>query len=202
MSDIPFADDAQWSELPFHPYAEDPEGRPRAGGVKYLFNFSDGELIADSEGNVFQKEADGPVQGACVVWDGEHFAQFDGGSLFRPADRGEHESFRQRIEERQQDERAEALSTAGGEAVVALRRLYRLNDGDEAAVGELMYEIDKAARRTWQEVKDEPDECWVFLRGNLSDGFKVYGPYPNFDEAAEDNDFEEGWGMQAHRTDD
>lgn len=39
----------------------------------------------------------------------------------------------------------EAKATA--DAVDALRRIYELHDGDGAAVGELLYAIDKAARR-------------------------------------------------------
>jgi hypothetical protein len=45
------------------------------------------------------------------------------------------------------DARAERLSEAGAKVVDALAELYFLNDGDEMAVGEQMYEIDKAARR-------------------------------------------------------
>lgn len=46
----------------------------------------------------------------------------------------------------EEDIRTEKLSEAGANVVDALTRLYKLNDGDEAAVGEMMYEIDKAAR--------------------------------------------------------
>ena len=42
---------------------------------------------------------------------------------------------------------SDAQSRANAAAVDALARLYELNDGDEAAVGELLYAIDKAARR-------------------------------------------------------
>lgn len=34
----------------------------------------------------------------------------------------------------------------------------------------------------------------IFLKGNLSDGFKAMGPYPSIDEALNNND--DGWGME------
>lgn len=37
---------------------------------------------------------------------------------------------------------------------------------------------------------------WVFLMGNLSEGFEVFGPYPDFDTLCEAHDCEAGWGMQ------
>lgn len=33
----------------------------------------------------------------------------------------------------------------------------------------------------------------VFLKGNLSEGFRAYGPYASWDEAAMAHDFQEGW---------
>jgi hypothetical protein len=50
------------------------------------------------------------------------------------------------LETSDEDWHAEKLSEAGANVVDALAKLYELNDGDEAAVGEQMYEIDKAAR--------------------------------------------------------
>ena len=46
-----------------------------------------------------------------------------------------------------ESDKSDAQSRATSAAVDALTRLYELNDGDEAAVGELLYAIDKAARR-------------------------------------------------------
>lgn len=40
---------------------------------------------------------------------------------------------------------------------------------------------------------DEAD--YVFLGGNLSDGFQAFGPYASASEAAEAHDMEEGWIM-------
>ncbi len=50
-----------------------------------------------------------------------------------------------------EDERSTERAIAGGKVVDALTELYVLVDGDEAAVGEMMYEIDKAARQNAQE---------------------------------------------------
>jgi hypothetical protein len=50
-----------------------------------------------------------------------------------------------------EDERAEAVSAAGAKVVEGLKELYRLFDGDGIAVGECVFECDKAARRLWQE---------------------------------------------------
>jgi len=36
---------------------------------------------------------------------------------------------------------------------------------------------------------------FVFLRGNISDGFEAYGPYLDFDDACGVNEGEEGWVM-------
>jgi hypothetical protein len=47
------------------------------------------------------------------------------------------------------DERADMLSAAGSRVAVALRALYRVCDGDEVAVGEVLYECNKAARGSW-----------------------------------------------------
>lgn len=46
---------------------------------------------------------------------------------------------------------AERISAVGADVVEQLTRLYAINGGDEAAVGEQMYEIDKAARRNYHE---------------------------------------------------
>ena len=55
-------------------------------------------------------------------------------------------------EERHNDEvRNERMTEAGAKVVDALKELYRAVDGDEAAVGEVLYECDKAARRSWNE---------------------------------------------------
>lgn len=49
------------------------------------------------------------------------------------------------------DARSQVMVDAGAAVELALRRLYELNDGDEAAVGEQLYEIDKAARGSYWE---------------------------------------------------
>lgn len=46
-----------------------------------------------------------------------------------------------------EDERTQILTDAGAEVTDALTKLYELTDGDEAQVGEMLYEINKAARR-------------------------------------------------------
>lgn len=46
------------------------------------------------------------------------------------------------------DERAAALSAAGADVVGAVRTVYEMLDGDEAALGEILYECEKTARRT------------------------------------------------------
>lgn len=33
----------------------------------------------------------------------------------------------------------------------------------------------------------------IFLRGNLSDGFRAFGPYEDFDTAAAAHEGDEGW---------
>ena len=53
------------------------------------------------------------------------------------------------LESDEEQARMDALSDAGADAVAALARIYELNDGDEAAVGELMFEITKAAGRRY-----------------------------------------------------
>jgi len=41
---------------------------------------------------------------------------------------------------------------------------------------------------------EEPE--FIFLVGNLSDGFQPYGPYPDVSEAAGAHEFVEGWLME------
>jgi len=38
---------------------------------------------------------------------------------------------------------------------------------------------------------------YVMLEGNLTEGFKAYGPYESFDDAADAHDGCEGWIMEA-----
>jgi hypothetical protein len=57
----------------------------------------------------------------------------------------------ERLATNAEDRLAERQAEAGGEVASALLRLYHLHDGDEAAVGEQMYEIDKAARRAYRD---------------------------------------------------
>jgi hypothetical protein len=42
---------------------------------------------------------------------------------------------------------------------------------------------------------EEENPPFIFLKGNLSEGFEAYGPYRNFDEASAAHEFEEGWVM-------
>lgn len=37
---------------------------------------------------------------------------------------------------------------------------------------------------------------FVFLAGNISDGYTALGPYASFGEAAEINEWREGWVME------
>ena len=37
---------------------------------------------------------------------------------------------------------------------------------------------------------------YVMLEGNLTEGFKAYGPYESFDDAADAHDCCEGWIME------
>lgn len=61
------------------------------------------------------------------------------------------EAFDRKVIMLDDDARTEALSETGAKVVDALARLYELNDGDEAAVGEQLYEIEKAARARYHE---------------------------------------------------
>lgn len=42
------------------------------------------------------------------------------------------------------------------------------------------------------------DDQVVFLKGNVSDGFCVIGPYPSWDTAFQAHETEEGWFMTLH----
>lgn len=80
--EIPWTDDSQWSEIDFgwigrSPFDEKPEGTER------LDHLADGATFTDANGASYTKAADGPVQGACVVTDGMHFAQLGGDTLVR-----------------------------------------------------------------------------------------------------------------------
>lgn len=48
-----------------------------------------------------------------------------------------------------EEARSMEVSEAGAELTEALRKLYRLFDGDGAGVGEVLHECDKAARQTY-----------------------------------------------------
>jgi len=41
-------------------------------------------------------------------------------------------------------------------------------------------------------------ESVIFLRGNISEGFKAFGPYESFDAAAAAHALDEGWLMELH----
>lgn len=38
----------------------------------------------------------------------------------------------------------------------------------------------------------------IFLKGNVSEGFRAFGPYEDADEAMDLHDGEEGWMMELH----
>jgi hypothetical protein len=40
---------------------------------------------------------------------------------------------------------------------------------------------------------------FVFLAGNLSDGYDAFGPYETFGEAFDVNEWREGWVMELHQ---
>jgi hypothetical protein len=40
---------------------------------------------------------------------------------------------------------------------------------------------------------------YIFLSGNISDGFIAYGPYLTLDEACDRHDGVEGWVMKLHK---
>jgi len=37
---------------------------------------------------------------------------------------------------------------------------------------------------------------FIFMAGNLSDGYVAFGPYETFGDAAEINEWQEGWIME------
>lgn len=39
------------------------------------------------------------------------------------------------------------------------------------------------------------DRLYIFLSGNISDGYTAHGPYPSLGEVAAAHDGEEGWIM-------
>lgn len=41
---------------------------------------------------------------------------------------------------------------------------------------------------------------FIFLRGNVSEGFQAVGPYPTFSECCHQNDAVEGWVMELHKS--
>lgn len=64
-----------------------------------------------------------------------------------------------------EDERDEArhqeVLEAGADLTAALRRLYRAQDGDEIAVGEVEYECNKAARSTYLDPEYQDSSAWA-----------------------------------------
>jgi hypothetical protein len=40
------------------------------------------------------------------------------------------------------------------------------------------------------------DLMFIFLSGNLSDGYAAFGPYETFGEAATINEWQDGWVME------
>lgn len=39
------------------------------------------------------------------------------------------------------------------------------------------------------------DPVYIFMSGNLSEGYKAYGPYPSLGEVSEAHAMEDGWIM-------
>ena len=37
--------------------------------------------------------------------------------------------------------------------------------------------------------------CFIFMAGNLSDGYVAFGPYDAFDDAADAHEWQDGWIM-------
>ncbi len=77
--EIPWTESWAWTEFPFAPFpSHNEDGVPTTDREQFstLSRLADGKRFADADGHVYIKVADGPVQSACVVTDGELFDQF------------------------------------------------------------------------------------------------------------------------------
>ena len=62
------------------------------------------------------------------------------------------DEIRRDLDELVADERRDQAKLDGAaDLSAALRVLYRLTEGDEAQVGEILYECNKVARQTWED---------------------------------------------------
>lgn len=65
-------------------------------------------------------------------------------------------------------------------------------------LAELVLALDEWRRGGGFDPYTEPtpgDSPAIFLAGNLSDGFRAFGPYPDIDEAFAAHGDDEGWGL-------
>lgn len=85
MFDIPWGDESRWDDIRIDGFQSDPDTGGNPSGTIALYNVPDGEIFHDRSGHAFTKCADGSVQGAVVVTDGEVFAQWDGSTLVKYA---------------------------------------------------------------------------------------------------------------------
>lgn len=82
-------DQRAWRELHFTPFTPDENTGQPPDGTVYLFNMPDGTNFTDRDGHlVFTKVSDGPMQGACLVRQGQYHAYWMGDQIFRPIDSG------------------------------------------------------------------------------------------------------------------
>jgi hypothetical protein len=54
---------------------------------------------------------------------------------------------------------------------------------------------DEKTRVEEVEVMDEVKKLFIWLGGNLSDGFTATGPYESLEDVCDAHDFDEGWLM-------
>jgi hypothetical protein len=84
VPEIPWEDDSRWGRFDVVAFERDPDsGEPPAGTLSLSEVFSP-ERFTDRVGRAFVKCADGPVQSAVVVFDGEFFMQAPADQLVAP----------------------------------------------------------------------------------------------------------------------
>lgn len=44
------------------------------------------------------------------------------------------------------------------------------------------------------------DEKFIFLRGNVSEGYRAIGPYESFEDCCDAHDGEDGWVMEINKN--
>ena len=81
--DIPWSDDARWTNFDFEPFRHDADTGQLPEGTDYLFNLADNEVFADQRGRQYVKVGDGPMQGSCVVERNGRYAHWMGDQIFR-----------------------------------------------------------------------------------------------------------------------